>query len=656
MSAEAVAETTSEAPAPPVSAAVRVLRPILAVAIAVGSLAWAADLYRAVGLIFLTEQFLAAVLGTGLGLVFLHYPAKRETVRGRLPWYDALFALTGFGAGWYVAFAYPDLSTQMFALPTDGLVASAILYVLIVEGLRRSVGNSLVVLLVLFTAYALVGHLVPGALQTRKVELPRMILYLGIDTSGLFGLVMLVAVTVVIPFVWFGQLLFCSGGSGFFNELSLALMGRYRGGAAKISVTASGLFGSISGIVVSNILATGVVTIPLMKKSGYTARQAAAIEATASTGGQLMPPVMGAVAFLMADFLQLQYRDIVVAALVPSLLYYIALFIQADLEAVKMGITRVAEAEIPTLASALRTGWIFILPFVVLIYALFWLNREAEVSALWAALTVLGLGVLIGYKGSRMGWKAVLDSLIETGQSSLDILMISGAAGFIAGMLQTTGLGFALTVMLVKIGGGNVLALLVIAAVMCIVLGMGMPTLGVYVLLAVLVAPSLVELGFPPLAAHMFILYLGMMSFVTPPVAIAAFFAASLAGAEPMRTGFTAMRFGWTAYIVPFLFMFAPSLLLQGTSWTTTAIAIATAVSGIWLVSAGMVGYFLRRLSFLGRTAFIIAGLCLLVPVEIGGWARWTDVFGSVFGALLVAFEFVMKRRARVAPGPAQAS
>jgi TRAP transporter 4TM/12TM fusion protein len=615
------------------------VRGALALAIAAASLAWAADLYRALGLVFLPEQFLAAVLGAGLALVFLHFPARAGASREAVPWPDLILSILGIAAGSYLAWFYPELVARQFQQPADGIATAAVLYLLALEGLRRSVGNALVVILVAFTGYALVGHLVPGALQTREVELARLILYLGVDTSGMLGLVMLVAVTVVIPFVFFGQLLLHSGGSGFFNHLSLALMGRYRGGAAKISVTASALFGSISGIVVSNILATGVVTIPLMKKAGYSARQAAAIEATASTGGQLMPPVMGAVAFLMADFLQLPYRDIVIAALVPSILYYVALFIQTDLEAAKLGIRRVDEAEIPRLAGVLRTGWIFLLPFAVLIYALFWLNYEAELAALYAAATVLALGLALGYDGKRMRWRQLLQSLQQTGIASLDILMIAAAAGFIAGILQTTGLGFALTAALVDLGGGNLVALLVIAALMCIVLGMGMPTLGVYVLLAVLVAPSLVEVGFTPLAAHMFILYLGMMSFITPPVAIAAFFAASLAGAEPMRTGFTAMRFGWTAYLVPFLFVFSPSLLLQDPSWTTTAITLVTAVAGVWLVSAGMTGYLARPLGAWRRLAFIAAGLALLTPDEVAAWARWSDAAGAALGSVLVFLE-----------------
>jgi TRAP-type uncharacterized transport system fused permease subunit len=243
--------------------------------------------------------------------------------------------------------------------------------------------------------------------------------------------------------------------------------------------------------------------------------------------------------------------------------------------------------------------------------------------------------------------------VVEAGMGSLDILMIAGAAGFITGILQATGLGFALTLFLVKVGGGNLIVLLVIAALLCIILGMGMPTIGVYVLLAVLIAPSLVEVGFPPLAAHMFILYLGMMSMVTPPVAIAGYFAASLARAEPMRTCLTAMRFGWTAYIIPFLFMFAPSLLLQGPSVIETVIAVVTASLGVWLISAGMIGYLFRPMALWGRAGFVVAGACLLIPDQIAAWAAWTDTTGALLGAALVAYE-LMARRQRLrgwAPG-----
>ncbi|MDA0239124.1 MAG: TRAP transporter fused permease subunit [Proteobacteria bacterium] len=635
--------------APPETPVARYLVPALAALLAFGSLAWSADLYRSVGLVILIEQFLAGMLGLGLALVFLRYPAKRGSTRTTVPWYDLLAAMVGLGTGTYVSVVYPNLIDRLVDGDADGLIVSVIFVVLCIEGLRRAVGNALVIIVLFFCVFALVGHLVPGELETRKVEFGAFISYIALDSSALLGLPMVVGTTIVMTFIFFGQLLLCSGGSQFFNDISLVLMGRYRGGSAKIAITASSLFGSVSGVAVSNIVATGVVTIPLMKRSGFSPRLAAAVEAVASTGGQLMPPVMGAVAFLMADFLELPYKEIVIAALVPSILYYVALFIQADLEAAKAGISRVEESMIPKAAAVLKTGWIFILPFAALIFALFWLNWRAEAAAILASAIVLVLGLAFGYQGKRMVVADIWHCLVATGNSVLDILMIVAGAGFIIGILQVTGLGFALTQFIVQAGEGNLILLLLIAAVLCIILGMGMPTGGVYILLAILVAPSLVEVGIPPLAAHMFILYLGMMSLITPPVAVAAFFAASIAKAPPMATGWTSMRFGWTAYVVPFLFVFSPSLLLQGSDAFHLVLAVASAIGGVWLISAGMIGYFAQPMSFIVRLGFFAAGILLLIPHELADWAIWTDVIGTIIGVLIVSQDIIAARAKRAA-------
>ena len=610
-------------------------------------MAWSADVFQLLGLALFIEQFLAAMLALALGLVFLHYPMRRGTERTSLPWYDAVAVIAGLAAGAYTSILFPDISDRLNETPLDTLIISTILVVLSIEGLRRTAGYSLLIIVMVFVIYALIGHLVPGELQTREVAPRDLLTYLGLDSNALLGLPMVVGTTIVLTFIFFGQLLVKSGGSNFFNDISLVVMGRYRGGSAKIAITASSLFGSVSGVAVSNIVATGVITIPLMKRAGFSPRLAASVEAVASTGGQLMPPVMGAVAFLMADFLEVPYRNIVVAALAPSLLYYVALFIQADLEAARGGIRRVEESEIPKLWEVLGSGWLFILPFVGLIYALFELNWRAETAALLASGIVLAIGFGVGYKGRRMTLRDVWDSLVGTGVSILDILMIVAGAGFIIGILGVTGLGFAFTFLIVNFGGGNLVVLLAIAAVMCIILGMGMPTLGVYVLLAVIVAPSLVEVGIAPLAAHMFILYFGMMSLITPPVAVAAFFAASIAGAPAMATGWTSMRFGWTAYVVPFLFVFSPSLLLQGTNPLDLVLAVTTAVGGVWLISAAMIGYFARPMNIAVRAIFMAAGILMLIPHELAPWAIWTDLVGFLLGLAVASWDIGIARRAR---------
>lgn len=631
----------------PASIFVRSLRTLLAFVLALAVLAAAVDVYRYLGYVFLTEQFIAAMLALGLALVFITFPVRRGSTQNFVPWHDWLLSIAGFAAAIYIAVYITDLAENLFNPPLAGLVSAWVLFILCIEGLRRTVGWSLVFVVLFFMAYAMVGHLLWGSLQTREVQLNSFIYYMVVDPSGLLGIVLNVAITVVIPFILFGAVLSASGGATFFNDIAISLMGRYRGGSAKMSVLGSGLFGSISGVVVSNIMATGVITIPMMKRDGFTPEQAAAIEASASNGGQLMPPVMGAVAFLMADFLQVPYREIAIAAFIPGLLYYCALFIQTDLDAAKAGIARVPEADIPRIGAVLKKGWHFTLPFVVLIYSLFWLNQEPEVAAVWASLSVIFLGLLIGYNGKRMSLGDIWHGLIGTGIGALDIFMVSAGAGFIMGMLQVTGLGFALTQFLVQIGEGSVLLLLIFAAIMCIILGMGMPTIGVYVLLAVLIAPSLQKVGISPLASHMFILYMGLMSMVTPPVAVAAFFAASLAGADPMKTGFVAVRFSWAAYIVPFLFVFSPTLLLQSDSISGTVFAIVTAIAGVWVMCAGVVGYSFLRLGWLERIGLVLGGFGLLLPHELGGWAWWCNGIGLILSGALLGLQWVRARDAR---------
>jgi TRAP transporter 4TM/12TM fusion protein len=462
----------------------------------------------------------------------------------------------------------------------------------------------------------------------------------------MLGLPMMVATTIVIAFIFFGQILFASGGSAFFTDISLALMGRYRGGSAKIAITASAMFGMISGSAVSNVTSTGVITIPMMRRGGYPAHVAGAIEAVASTGGQLMPPVMGAAAFLMAEFLQVPYRDVVLAAALPALLYYFALFVQADLLAGRIGITRIDDAQIPQLGAVLKRGWHFMLPFAVLIAALFWLNWSPEASALAGAAVLLVTGPLFGYGDARLTLPAAVDALRSTGMAALDLLMITAAAGFIIGVLNITGLSFALTLLLVQVGSGSLLLLLILAAIVSIILGMGMPTVGVYVLLAALVAPAMIKIGLSPMASHMFVMYFGMMSMITPPVAIAAFAAASLAKTDPMKTGWTAVRFGWVAYIVPFLFVRAPTLLLEGNPGAVV-IALITSLAGVWMVCAAFAGYGTRVLSPPMRIGFGIAGLLLFIPADAVPNGEMTDVVGLALGAALFGREILATRLQR---------
>jgi TRAP transporter 4TM/12TM fusion protein len=609
------------------------------------AVAWSLDLPRHLGWGLYPQQFFAAMLAVALAVAFLTLPASPGARRATVPWYDAVAALLGFVAAAYIAVRYPDLVNSIFLRPPAAYVPGAIVALLVLEALRRAAGWALVVIVACAILYAMFGDMLPGRLAGRPQDWQKLAAYFAFDVNGILGIPMAVAATVVVAFIFFGNLLSATGGSHFFTDAALLTMGRTRGGSMKIAVAASGLFGSISGSAVANVVATGVVTIPMIKRAGYPAHKAAAIEAVASTGGQLMPPVMGAAAFLMAEYLQVPYSEVVLAALVPGLLYYVALFIQADLEAARAGISAVDPKDIPPSRRVLG-GAHFLLSFAVLIYALFTLNWQPERAALLAAATVAVSALVFGYQGARPSVRQLLAAVAQTGFAVIEIVMICAAAGMVIAVLTITGLSFNLTYSLVELGGGNPALLLFLAAVACIVLGMGLPTLGVYVLLAALIAPALVELGIDRMAAHLYVLYFGMMSMITPPVAIAAFAAAGIAGASPMRTGFEAMRFGWTAYVVPVLFVASPTLILIGPV-QDIALAIATAVMGVWLGSIAIAGHFMRPLSIPMRLLFAAAGMLALIPAGAFPGAVVTDIAGGTLGGLLIAREYFAARRPR---------
>jgi TRAP transporter 4TM/12TM fusion protein len=423
-------------------------------------------------------------------------------------------------------------------------------------------------------------------------------------------------------------------------------MGRLRGGPMKICVLGSCLFGMISGSAVADVVAIGIVSIPLMKDAGYPGYKAGGVQSVASTGAQLMPPVMGAAAFVMAEFLQTSYAAVALAALAPGLLYYAALFIQADLESARLGMRGLPASQIPP-ARTLLTGWPFVASFALLIFTLFEYNWLPQRSALAAAALAIVLTAIVGYKGERPKLSALLGTIERTGRGVVDIVLIGAGAGIVIGILNITGLSFNLTYLLVQVGASSAVLLLVLSAIVCIILGMGMPTLGVYVLLAALVAPSLTQLGINPMAAHLFILYFGMMSMITPPVAVAAFAGAALARADPMRTGYSAMRFGWTAFIVPFLFVASPTLILIGNP-LAIAESVVTAFFGVWLVSIAVVGFFVRPLGWPSRLLFGIAGLLALIPTGALGRGYFTDIAGVVLGLVLLGREMAYRRRSNV--------
>ena len=632
--------------AAPASLPPRIWRPLasaVAAALTLLAMGWALGLPLYLSLAIYPQQFIAVILALALPLAFLTLPARREAERTAVPWYDAVAALLAFLAALYIAIRYPGVVNQIFFRPAEAYVPGAILLILLLEALRRAAGWTLVIIILIFLAYAMFGDAIPGRLQGRAQDFRKLAGYMAYDSNGILGTPLAVASTIVVAFILFGNLLSATGGSKFFTDAALLTMGRFRGGPMKIAVMASCLFGSISGSAVANVAATGVITIPMMKRTNYPAHKAGAIEAVAATGGQLMPPVMGAAAFLMAELLQIPYSDVALAALVPALLYYGALFIQADLEAARLGISRVPESAIPS-ARTVIGGLHFAFAFALLIYGLFWLNWQPERAALLASAAIVATGMLIGYGGARAKARALLGALAATGEAVVELLVISAAAGIVIGVLNVTGLSFNLTYALVQIGGGSAITLLTLSALVCFVLGMGLPTLGVYALLAALVAPALVEVGILPIAAHLFVLFFGMMSMITPPIALAAFAAASIAQAPPMKTGWAAVRFGWPAFIVPFLFVYSPSLILIGSTGEIVE-AVVTAILGVWLVSAGLAGYFVGQMTLLMRVLFAVAGLGAIIPSGAFPRAVYIESVGVVLGLVFIGLEVVRGRR-----------
>jgi TRAP transporter 4TM/12TM fusion protein len=624
--------------------AAEAIRPVLGALISLIVIALAFELPLRLGLRLLPPQALAAVLGLALSIVFLQGPAGGGPRSTLALWSDAFFALLGFGVCAYLAVRFPDLTGEFLKHRQESFALGAVLVPLVIVALYRSAGGALVAILVVFLLYGLFGNLIPGSLQGRAQPFDRLLAYLAVDPNALFGLPLTIITTVVLLFILIGQLLFRAGGSEWFTDLAIALMGRTRGGSAKIAILASAFFGTISGSAVSNVASTGVLTIPLMKRAGYSPAAAGAIEAVASTGGQIMPPIMGAAAFLMAELLQVAYAEVMIAALLPALLYYIAVFMQADIEAARKQITGVTMETMPRAGQVLREGWHFLVPFVVLIVALFALNRTPDTAALWAAITIAVTGSVFSYKGRRLTPKSLAACLTATGTTSVEIIVIGAMAGLIIGVIQVTGLGFGLTFVLVQVGEGNLFLLLLLTAIVGIILGMGMPTTAVYLMVATLAAPPLIQIGVAPMAAHMFVLYFGILSMITPPVAIAAFTAANLADAPAMKTALLACKYGWPAFIMPFLFVLSPALLLEG-SFLEVAQATLTALVGVWVASLGIGGYFRRVLGPGMRIGFVAAGIALLVPGHGFAGALALELAGAALAAVLLGREVLRDRR-----------
>jgi TRAP transporter 4TM/12TM fusion protein len=570
------------------------------------------------------EQYLALVLTLLLISTFLTVPATIKSSREKFPWYDAVLVILTILTGGYVFVLYGEIIPTLGYLMTHRIIFAAIMIILVLEAARRLVGWPIVIIGILLILYAPYAYLLPGVFNARMIPWGRVLINLYLSPGSLLGIPLGVAGTIVFSFIFFGRLLFSVGGGTFLSELALGLMGRYRGGPAKVAIVASSLFGSLSGSASANVAMTGIITIPLMKKIGYKPHVAGAIEAVASTGGLIMPPIMAATAFIMAEFLDVPYATVAISALIPAILYYVAVFAQVHLEAVKEGLEGLPRDSIPSLKAIIKQGWFYLIPAVVLLYCLFILYMQPSASALYAVGTT-ALVSLFKRSTRRIVIHKAWTILQDTGRGLLEVGIICSIAGLVIGSISLTGLGLSLSDALVTLSGGNVLLLLFLAAIGAIILGMGMPVTATYIMLVILIAPALIKLGIEPLAAHLFIMYFGVMSFLTPPVAIAAYVAASIARSEPLQTGFAGVRLGIIAYVVPFVFALSPSLILLG-SVRDILLTITTALLGTVFLSVAFVGYLFDRLSVLKRVWFAVGAFALIAPKHTG----------AIFGLLLI--------------------
>ena len=570
---------------------------------------------------FFNQQFISIFWSLVLSLLFITIPAKKGMPKNNPQWYDFILVALTLIVGLYSTIFYPQILMGLGKIKTIEWVFGIIATILVFESVRRTAGLAVVGIVSVFLIYAKFGHLLGGILEISYIKPTRLFqqLYLGADF--LLGIPLKVVVEIVFAFVLFGIVYLRVGGGETLMDLAYALMGTVRGGPAKVAVIASSLFGTISGSAVANVTAVGMITIPLMKKTGYPSYFAGAVEAAAGTGGQIMPPVMGAAAFVMAEFLGVHYYQVVLAALIPAILYYIALFIQVDLQAVKRGIKGLPKSQVPSLKKVLREGWMHIVPIIILIYTLFYLFWEPGQSAVISTLAAVIISLF--NKKTRSIWnkEMIFDMLLSSCKSMFEVVAVSGGAGLIVGLVAYTGLGLSFSHMLTLLAGHNLLLLAIITAVASIILGMGMPTTAAYVMLAILAAPAMVHLGVEKMTAHLFVFYFGTLSMLTPPVCLAVFAAATIAEENSMNVAWQSMKLAVAAYIVPFVFLFNQGVTLFG-PLTGIIFDTLTTLIAIVLVSFAFEGYFLKKLSMVERVLFVVTTLLLLTNVisyEIGG-------------------------------------
>ncbi|TAK46396.1 MAG: TRAP transporter fused permease subunit [Betaproteobacteria bacterium] len=597
---------------PPLWRAVLVVLVLAAIGLALNQLL---NLGFFVGTTLIDSAYLYWLCALLVGSVFLLMPATRGARRDGVPWYDVLLFLLSFGV-----FTYFALNAQRVVLegweykaPREAVWIAYAGWLMLLEATRRAGGTAVFVVVTLVSFYPVYAGYMPGPIAGLPRDLAATASFHFASSESALGIPTRAFGELVIGFVMFGAVLQYTGAAHFFNDLAFALFGSVRGGPAKVSIFASGLMGSVSGSVVSNVLTTGVVTIPAMKRIGFKPAYAGGVEACASTGGVLMPPVMGATAFVMAAFLGVPYSVVAIAALVPSLLFYFALFVQIDGYAAKNGLKGLPRAELPSLRAAFLEGWHYLFVFALLVWMLLILQRES-LAPFYATALLLVINQFS--RRHRLDWQRLRALLEGVGGALSELAALLAGVGLIIGALSVTGLAGTLANDLVYLAGNNVYVLLLMGAITSFIFGMGMTITACYIFLAIVLAPPLVAAGFDPVAVHLFMLYWGMVSFITPPVALAAFVAAGIAKAPPMQVGLQSVRLGSAMYFVPFFFVLNPALILRGAPWEIIVV-VGTAVAGLAVIASALEGYLVG----VGALADGIAGWTARALLLAGGLA-----------------------------------
>lgn len=597
------------------------------------------------GYVMLDSRYMYLITGVMLCMVFITFPGSKNSP-DRVPWYDIGIMLCIAVIFSYYAF-YAErivLEAWEYSAPPIGVWLAVATWAIVLEAGRRAGGWPVFAIVAIFSLYPTFADKLPNVIAALSIPVTDAAIFHVLGEESLFGIPMQVFAQLVFGFLVFGICLQFTGGGPFFINLAFALLGHLRGGPAKVSIFSSGLMGSMSGGPISNVLTTGPLSIPAMRRIGFSKEYAAGVEACASTGGVFMPPIMGATAFVMASFLNVSYVTVAIAALIPSILYFFGLFMQIDAYAARHDLKGLPREELPKLSTVFREGWYFVAVFVALIWMLVYLQREA-VAPFYATALLL---VINQFTRHRLSWEKLTQLVATMGKLLAELAGILAAIGLIIGGLAVTGIAGTIANDLVYLAGENVLVLLIMGALTSFILGIGMTVTAAYIFLAIVLVPALTNSGLDPLASHMFVMYWGMLSFITPPVALAAFAAASVAQVSPMRAGFEAMRLGAIIYFVPFFFVFNPALLLQGT-WLQDLQAISTALIGVALVSAALQGYLLG-LGELGRGVqgaairilIGLAGLTLALPA--GGLFGFSQVVLLAIAAVFLVLGIGLRK------------